>query len=324
MSLTERRRDHEADLPAGSSLRPRTEKGLGYIPDLPSAQDFLFDPHAKLAERLGKRSTKMAGGRMVMPRVSRIKVPARIDLRMKDPVTGDALDAMPPVYDQGNLGSCTANAVAGAFEYEQRRERLTDYAPSRLAIYYWEREIIGTTQYDSGAYVRDGFTVVNKIGAPDEALWAYDIGRFTTRPQEGVYTNAAHHRTLTYARIPTGVQSYCKQALATGTPITFGFTVYTSFFDTPASGVVKVPDIEREHVEGGHAVVMVGYEKLRARGIYYAIVRNSWGPDWGDMGYCYFPMTWLMDEYNADDFWCVQSLQRVALARAVKRRRRSA
>jgi C1A family cysteine protease len=307
--------------PDSPPLPSRATKGLGYIPDVPSARDYIFDPHVKMAERQRANPTKAEARKGVAPRVARIKVPARVDLRVKDPVTGSTEQWMPDPYDQSALGSCVPNASGGADEYEQRREGVSaPVTPSRLALYYWCREIIGTTSYDSGAYVRDAFTVLNKIGAPAESIWPYNIGAFTQRPPQAAYDDAAKRQTLTFARIPTGRQTDCKLALATGTPVVFGFTVYDSFFDTGADGVVKVPDIERESVAAGHAVVMVGYEKLRSRSIYYAIVRNSWGTSWGDAGYCYFPMSWLMNEYNADDFWCIQALRNAAMVRASLKR----
>jgi C1A family cysteine protease len=320
--LFARKNDRHPDSPP---LPAHTVKGMGYIPDRPSGQDMMFDPHVKAAERAGAKLRVLKSGLTVAPKTTRIRVPASVDLRAKDPVTGEQVSHLPPtIYDQGSLGSCTANAIALAYEYEQRREKGLDYTPARLPIYYWEREIEGSIAYDSGAYIRDGFTVINKIGAPDEALFPYNVGAFTQRPAQAVYDDAERHRTLTYARIPTGIQSYCKQALALATPVVFGFTVYDSFFDTGRDGVVKTPDTTRESIAGGHAVTMVGYEKLRARGIFYAIVRNSWGPNWGDGGYCYFPMTWLMSEYNADDFWVIQSLARLQLVRAAKLTKRAA
>src|SRR5581483_9228194 len=91
-------------------------------------------------------------------------LPKKVDLRPK----------MPPVYDQGHLGSCTANAIAAAFEFDQTQEKQPDFMPSRLFIYYNERASEGTTGTDSGAMLRDGIKSVAKIGVCDEQIWPYE------------------------------------------------------------------------------------------------------------------------------------------------------
>jgi C1A family cysteine protease len=263
----------------------RTIKGMGWKKDNPAVR----------ARQIALKHGIISSARAV------IKVPQAIDLRE----TG----FLPSVYDQSALGSCTSNAIAGVYEYEQKREGNPDFMPSRLFNYYGEREIENSIPYDAGAWIRDGMTVAAKLGFPPESLWPYNISRFTERPPAQAYTEALRHRSLVYSRVMTaGRERDVKLALAAQTPVVFGFTVYSSFFDVARDGIVKVPDIARENVEGGHAVVIVGYKRLKPRGAFYAIVRNSWGSSWGDEGYCYFPMMWLMNEMNADDFWVIQDV----------------
>ena len=97
---------------------------------------------------------------------------------------------MPNVYDQGDLGSCTANAIAAAYEFETRKQALADFMPSRLAIYYGERVIENTVKSDAGAEIRDGMKVIAKSGVADESLWPYDIRKFAVAPPRA-YTTAA-------------------------------------------------------------------------------------------------------------------------------------
>src|SRR5438105_15827754 len=114
----------------------------------------------------------------------------------------DFREACPPVYDQGALGSCTANAIAGALEFDQMKQELADvFEPSRLFIYYNERVMEGTVDEDSGAMLRDGIKTVAKQGAPHEPLWPYVISKFRSKPSAKAYADAARHPAVLYERI---------------------------------------------------------------------------------------------------------------------------
>jgi C1A family cysteine protease len=257
---------------------PRTNRRYGWLPDLPDNRDKKWAP---------KKSR-----RGVLP-----KLPSKVDLRS----TG----FMPPVYDQSYLGSCTANAVAGAFEFEQRRQGLLDYIPARLFIYYEERRIIQTLDQDSGAFIRDGLRVVNRLGAPHETLWPYDINTYTIQPSPGAYSDGLLHQATAYASVDNKREFDVKQALAAGLPVVFGFTVYPWFESPDAAGFCR--PVAGQNVLGGHAVLLVGY--FRVGNVWWGIVRNSWGPSWGQSGYCYMPLRWICDYYNADDFWVIQQVE---------------
>merc|ERR1711988_761735 len=76
------------------------------------------------------------------------KFPASVDLR--------ETALLPKVYDQGKLGSCTANSIAAAFEYNENKAGYgsAEFMPSRLFIYYNERDMEGNTGADTGAAIR--------------------------------------------------------------------------------------------------------------------------------------------------------------------------
>jgi len=118
-------------------------------------------------------------------------LPASVDLR----------NICPPVYDQGQLGSCTANAIAGAYEFELIKQNLTPFVPSRLFIYYNERVIEGTVKTDSGAMIRDGIKSVNSQGVCSENEWPYLIKKFNIKPISKCYTDAKKNQVLEYKRI---------------------------------------------------------------------------------------------------------------------------
>ena len=212
---------------------------------------------------------------------------------------------MPPVYDQGQLGSCTANAIGAAFEFDQVKEGYKDFMPSRLFIYYNERAMEGTIDTDSGAMIRDGMKSVAKVGVCAEDTWAYDISKFTEKPPTKAYTEAKKHQALLYKRV-IPVLHQLQGALAAGYPVVFGFSVYESFMspDVAKTGEVPLPP-RNEQMIGGHAVVAVGYDDKIQR----FIVRNSWGKSWGKKGYCTMPYGYLTDPQLARDFWSIYTVE---------------
>ncbi len=209
----------------------------------------------------------------------------------------------PPVYDQGQLGSCTANAIAGAIEFDRKKQNLSDFVPSRLFIYYNERVMEGTVGQDAGAQIRDGIKSVNKIGAPPETDWAYDITKFTKKPPANAYSDAKLDRAIRYQRlVPTLAQ--LQGCLASGFGFVFGFTVYESFESQAVAqtGVMPMPQ-PTERKLGGHAVMAVGYDNPSRR----MIVRNSWGTGWGQAGYFTMPYEYITGS-NCSDFWTIRSV----------------
>ena len=212
------------------------------------------------------------------------------------------------VYDQGQLGSCTANAIAGALQFDQIKQSLHTFIPSRLFIYYNERVMEGTVGTDSGAQIRDGIKSVGSIGAPPETDWPYVINEFAMKPPTKAYKDAPLGKALQYQRVPQ-VLTQMKGCLASGYPFVYGFTVYESF-ESPQvaqTGVVPMP-AAGEKVLGGHAVLAVGYDDSSQR----FIVRNSWGPGWGMGGYFTVPYAYLTDNNLSDDFWTVRLVAKTA------------
>jgi len=257
-------------------------RGYGWRPQLPDTRDKLYAP-------------RLAGS-----------LPTQCDLR----------PSMPPVYDQGQLGSCTGNAIAGAMEYERDRQGLSDFVPSRLFIYYNERALEGTVSSDSGAVIRDGIKVVNTDGVCPETLWPYDIGVFTVKPPKRCYVAAETDKAVQYEGIQTLLA--LKDAIASNLAVVFGFTVYASFESQAVAqtGVMPMPK-NGEATVGGHAVLAVGYSDPKG----HLIVRNSWGPSWGDHGYFYMPYEYLTGTKSspndapingahlASDFWAIQMVE---------------
>lgn len=242
----------------------------GWVPQLPDQRDIPF--------KLGAPS--------VLPTV--------VDFR-----TGGLLS---PVCDQGQLGSCTANMAAGAVDYERKKQGLSWISPSRLALYYWERQLEGTTRSDAGATIRDAYKVINTKGAPPETDWPYVIGKFATAPPAVAVKDALKDVVVQYKSVPQN-QSMMQQVLASGVAIGVGISVYESFESqaVAASGVVPMPG-RNEQLLGGHAILCVGFDNTK--GVW--IMRNSWGTGWGQAGYFTLPYTYLLTPNLSSDFWAAQ------------------
>jgi C1A family cysteine protease len=254
-------------------MAPRTQKikRYGWIPDLPDHRDHLY----------------------AAPVVNLAKLPAKVDLRAK----------CPPVYDQGQLGSCTGNAIAAAIQFDRmKQKRKPNFVPSRLFIYYSERVIEGTVNSDSGAQIRDGIKSVAHNGDCPEKEWPYDIAKFAVKPPPKCYKDALQYKAVSYQRVVQSL-SQLKGCLASGYPFVFGFTVYESFESDAMgkSGKMPMPK-SSEKMLGGHAVLAVGYDDAAER----FIVRNSWGKGWGLQGYFTMPYAYLTDNNLADDLWTIR------------------
>lgn len=254
------------------------KRGLGWRPDLPDHRDHMYAAPLQVMASL----------------------PPKIDLRQQSPNT---------IYDQGQLGSCTGNAIAAAIEFDLLKQKKQDFIPSRLFIYYNERVMEGTVDYDAGAYIRDGIKSVVKKGVCNETEWTYDDNnqpnaKFTQKPPSHCYQEALKTKAASYSRV-SRILSQMKGCLASGYPFVFGFTVYDSFVsqEVAQTGIVPMPS-SSENIVGGHAVLAVGYDNSQNR----FIVRNSWGKEWGDNGHFYMPYTYLLDENLSDDFWTIRTV----------------
>ena len=203
---------------------------------------------------------------------------------------------MPPIFNQGQLGSCTANATAACFQYDSILDGKDCGELSRRWIYHYEKAIEGTLgQGDTGAEGHDAFTVA-KSGIPDESLWPYseDIGAVEEVPPN--LQPRAYMLEKPVNAVPQD-EATIKQVLSNDQTIAIGFTVYASFegqWATP--GVMPEPD-PSEEVLGGHEVLVCGY--LEAYPDHF-LTRNSWG-DWALAGYFLFPAATLLNPSFASD-----------------------
>ncbi len=272
-----------------TTARNSAPNRYGWIADLPDHRDFVYGAPPAVAAAL----------------------PPKVDLRQTK--------LLAPVYNQGRIGSCTANAIAGALQFTRRKEeRSPDFTPARLFIYWNERNLEHTVPLDNGAQIRDGIKVVNKLGAVPESEWTYDDtpanptthlwpagAKPARRPPLSVFRDAKNYQAIGYQRMLRALSQF-KGVLASGYPFIFGFTVYASFESAVVArtGKLDLP-VPAEACLGGHAVLAVGYDDRSQR----FIVRNSWGSAWGQAGYFTMPYAYLLDENLSDDFWTIRVVE---------------
>lgn len=222
-------------------------------------------------------------------------LPASVDLRK----------GCSPIENQQDLGSCTAHAAIGLLEYYERKAFGKHVDASRLFLYKVTRRLLGW-KGDTGAYLRTAMQALVLFGAPPEKYWPYTVSKFEDEPDAFCYQFASNYQTVQYYRLdPPGTPAEkllltIKQLLASGMPSMFGFTVYSSLGDGPD---IPFPT-SKDKVDGGHAVMVVGYDdKHRIGNATGAImIRNSWGLDWGSQGYGWLPYQYVL-EGLATDWW---------------------
>lgn len=260
---------------------------MGWHPDLPDFRDRNIE-HIDVQETLKKNKSNVLSA-------------------SPSPKNVDNSTFCSPIEDQGKLGSCTAQAVIGLMEYMMIRGGNKHIDGSRLFTYKVTRNLLGWTG-DTGGYLRTAMKAVAAFGVPPEKFWPYDISKFEEEPSAFLYSFADNFKSLNYAKLdpqgstPEETLSQLKSTLAAGFCSVFGFTVYSSI-----AGYADIPfPTEHDSVDGGHAVMAVGYDDdhidNNGNNVPSLIIRNSWGTGWGNGGYGYLPYKYI--EYGlARDFW---------------------
>jgi len=270
--------------------------GMGWIPDYPDFRDF---------------TEKTEEIKLVLGH----KGPAKVKVV---PISVDLREWCSPIEDQGSLGSCTAQAGSGIIEYYERKSFGRHIEASRLFLYKATRNLM-KMKGDTGAYLRKTMGAMVLFGVPPEDYWPYtdDEKRFDQEPSAFCYAFAKNYQTIKYFRHdPPGAKAEdilqkVKAYLSKGHPAMFGFTVYNSIDQAERSGRIPFP-FPKEKIEGGHAVVAVGYDdKMKIKNKYgkletigALLIRNSWGKEWGEEGYGWLPYEYILRGL-AEDFWSI-------------------
>jgi C1A family cysteine protease len=277
-------------------MDPTQKRGMGWIPDYPDIRDYTEETE-EVKSVLGATKALKAKG-----------LPSSVDLRQW----------CSPVEDQGTLGSCTANAGVGVIEYYERKSFGRHIDASRLFLYKVTRNLM-KMKGDTGAYLRMTMGAMVFFGVPPEEYWPYtdDEKSFDREPSSFCYAFAQSYQAIKYFRHdPPGTKAEdilgnVKIYLSKGHPAMFGFTVYNSIEQSEKTGRIPFPS-PKERIEGGHAIVAVGYDdKMKVKNNYGKVettgallIRNSWGKGWGEEGYGWLPYEYVLRGL-AEDFWSV-------------------
>lgn len=242
---------------------------FGWLPDLPDKRD-----------------------RQFAPRLSLSALPQEVHLGGR----------CPPIWNQGNIGSCVAHGTSRAFVVEHMERSKAPFMPARLQLYYDARKLRGWQNQDSGCYIRDAVKSIVAKGVGDESLWPYVPSQYAHQPPAAVYESATHHQALEYVRINNQRVDDIRAALAQGNLVIFGITVYDSMMSSAVAKTGAIP-MPSGRERGGHCMALTGYKGDVFEG------HNSWGTGWGNKGGFTIPAAYLTDGDLAADFWSLRKVE---------------
>jgi C1A family cysteine protease len=283
------------------------EKGMGWLPDHTDIRDLTAES-TNVKKLLTKAGVNGSTTEADKSGTSKDDLPLSVDLR----------SWCSPIEDQGPLGSCTSHVGVAVIEYFERKASGKHIDASRLFLYKVSRNL-SHIEGDSGSQIRTTMAALRIFGVPPEEYWPYVISDYDKEPPAFCYSFAQNYQSISYFRLdPHNVSNEeilysVKGYLASGFPCIFGLTAYSCVNDDEVKKSGKIPyPSTSDVVLGGHSLMAVGYDdsveiqNSKSEEFFKGafLVRNSWGPDWGDHGYGWLPYEYL-NQGIALDWWTV-------------------
>lgn len=180
---------------------------------------------------------------------------ARILIRPR-PLVDTVHEGLCPPWDQGQVGSCTANAALGCLMTKPLWNGSWKFTEVDAQELYRQETRVDDAQIP-------GHWEPTDTGST--GLWSMKVLRRAGYIRE--YRHAFRLSTVLH--------------LLLDRPVSTGVTWYNSMFEVDNEHVIQVdPD---SGVAGGHQICLVGLDATRN----YVRVRNSWGTGWADGGYAW-------------------------------------
>ena len=221
----------------------------------------------------------------------------------------DLRDKFTPIKNQGGIGACTVFAITSIFEYILKKNSDEHNDLSESFVYYNVRHADGNETIDTGSSYQDVIKSMGTEGICSEQLHPYTED-LSAVPSDEAYEDGKSRRIIKALNVIIDEKAI-KSAIQEGYPVAISLKVYNSFSSTTfsgkgsninSSGFVTYPTDE-EIVSGEfgyHAMVIVGYIDETK----HFVVRNSWGKEFGDNGYCYIPYSYICDS-DLNRFACI-------------------
>jgi Papain family cysteine protease len=228
-------------------------------------------------------------------------------LRPALPAVVDLSPECSPIADQGDSGACTGETAKGLAEFCLKK-RGTYWAVSAFGQYYAERLKDGDVTKDAGSTVAMAFTVLQKVGVFAASIWPDTPENLLQDPPTTAWKLARLTMLTDPIAVPQDLYSI-QSVLASGYPVGIGIECLSikgpdgepiNGIEGPIAaqtGIVNIPT-SADTPDGGHAVLVVGYDSVKKLFKF----RNSWGESWGDKGYGYLPYDYAMSSELAEDF----------------------
>lgn len=215
-----------------------------------------------------------------------------------------------PAVNQGSLGACSTFATIALYEGVANRNGDGNRLKLSEAFLFYHSNV-ATGRVEEGSNFSEQFEILADKGACRSELFEYSDTDLDSEPDADAVADALEHRLLRALELPlerTGHKfddmeknhRLITSALAEGFPVGLSLRIPEKFgSEGPNIGRPTDEDISNDLLSN-HAMTIVGYDEQAK----FYIVRNSWGAEFGDQGYCYISAAYI-DDPDLNNFCCI-------------------